>query len=62
MLLVLGENLTEFSHVGLDFSKPTLIRVFKFFNLHSSPRLTRSNRKEKLIGQSSMFSCLEIVA
>ena len=38
------------------------MRVLKHFNLHSSPPPTRRSRKENLIGQSSMWSCLEIVS
>ena len=36
-------------HVGLDFSKPPLIRVLKHFNLLSSP-LTKGRRERWLIG------------
>jgi hypothetical protein len=37
-------------HVGLEFSKPSSIRVLKCFNLPSSPPATRGSGKERLIG------------
>jgi hypothetical protein len=37
--------------VSLDFSKPTLIRVLKCFNLLSSPPPTRGSGKDRLVGQ-----------
>jgi hypothetical protein len=48
------------SDVGLCFSKPTLIRVLKCFNLPSSPPPTRGSGKERLIRQRKMWTCLEI--
>lgn len=37
-------------HVGLDFSKPTLVGVLKCFNLPSSP-LTSGREERRLIGE-----------
>jgi hypothetical protein len=45
------QNEIEWTLVGLDFSKPTLISVLKCFNLPSSPPPTRGNGKERLIEQ-----------
>jgi hypothetical protein len=45
--------------IGLDFSKPTLIRVLKNFNLPSSLPPTGGSGKERLIGQRVMRTCLE---
>jgi hypothetical protein len=47
--------------IGLYFSKLILIRVLRCFNLPSSPPATRSSRKEDLIEQRRMWTCLEIV-
>lgn len=47
--------------VCLDFFKPTLIRVLKYFNLPASPPRPRGSGKERLIGQREMWTCLEIV-
>jgi hypothetical protein len=38
-------------NVGLDFSRPTLIRVLKCFNIPSSPPPSRGSGKERLTGQ-----------
>ena len=46
--------------VGLGFSKPTLIKVLKCFNLPSSP-LTKDSRDERLIGNGGVWTCLEVV-
>ena len=46
--------------VGFYFSKPTLISVLKYFNLSSNPPPTRGNGKERLIGQRTVRTCLEI--
>jgi hypothetical protein len=45
----------------LYFSKPTLMRVLKCFNLPSSPPPTRGSGKERLIGQRGMWPCSEVV-
>jgi hypothetical protein len=37
-------------HVGLDFSKPALIKVIKSFNFTSSPP-NRDSRERRLIGK-----------
>ena len=47
--------------VGLYFPKPTLIMLLKCFNLSSSSPPTKENRKERLIGQRMVWTCLEIV-
>jgi hypothetical protein len=60
-----GDKTDKYLHLwksaGLDFSKPTLIRVLKCFNLPSSPPPIRGSGKERLIGQRRMWSCLEMV-
>lgn len=47
--------------IGLYFSKPTLVSVFKCFNLLYSPPPTGGCAKERLIGQRKIWTCLEIV-
>ena len=45
---------------GLDFSKPTLIRILKDFNLPSS-HMTKGRGEESLIGNGEIWTCLEVV-
>jgi hypothetical protein len=47
--------------IGLNFLKPTLIRVLKLFNIPISPAPTRGNGKERLKGQRGMWTWLERV-
>jgi hypothetical protein len=45
--------------LGLDFSKPTIIRVLKCFNLPTSP--SSKGRGDKMIEDKEMWTCLEVV-
>ena len=51
----------HYKSTGLDFSKLTLIRVLKLFNLPSIPPPTRGNGKGRLLGHGGKWTCLEIV-